>query len=277
MNHEFSTPRRTAVALDPHPLCHVALSTLLGRIDIDLVGTATSTDAALTLLQQHRPDLLVLELDLPEGRDAALHLISSGPRDVPDLTTVVLSGIEERRTIDAAFDHGATAYVLKSSDPDTLTTAIQQAFKPSLFLARPRPAADEAGVKANGATEGGSNGHANGSGPELLEKLTRRELEILQLVSGGRSNRQVAQILWVADQTVKFHLANVYRKLGVRSRFEAARWARENGVLDVVVDSGEAISMAEPKTNGNGSSSLVPLRRPSRPNRATGRYGETSR
>ena len=47
----------------------------------------------------------------------------------------------------------------------------------------------------------------------------------------------MAEILWVADQTVKFHLANIYRKLGVRSRFEAARWARESGILDVVVES----------------------------------------
>ena len=116
----------------------MALSTLLDRIEIDLVGTATSTDEALALLQEHRPDLLVLEVDLPEGREAALRLISSGPRDVPDLTTVVLSGNEERSAIDAAFDRGAAAYVLKSSDPDTITTAIQQAFKPSLFLAQPR-------------------------------------------------------------------------------------------------------------------------------------------
>ena len=274
MNHEFSTPRRTAVALDPHPLCHMALSTLLSRIDIDLVGTATSTSAALALLQEHRPDLLVLEVDLPEGREAALHLITSGPRDVPELTTVVVSGVEERCTIDAAFECGAAAYVLKSSEPDAITTAIRHAFKPTLFLARPRPEAVEAEVAASSA----ANGHANGDGAELLKKLTRRELEILQLVSGGRSNRQVAQILWVADQTVKFHLANVYRKLGVRSRFEAAKWARENGILDVVVDSGEAISMAEPKANGNGSTSLVPLRRPTpRPNRPTGRLGETSR
>jgi DNA-binding NarL/FixJ family response regulator len=270
MNHEFSSPRRTAVVLDPHPLCHVALSTLLGRIDIDLVGTAASTDSALALLQEHRPDLLVLEVDLPEGREAALHLITSGPRDVPALTTVVLSSVEERRTINAAFDSGAAAYILKSSEPDTITTAIRQAFKPSLFLARPLPAGVDPEVVAE-------NGDA-GSGAAILQKLTRRELEILQLVSGGRSNRQVAQILWVADQTVKFHLANVYRKLGVRSRFEAAKWARENGILDVVVDSGEAISMAEPKTTGNGSTSLLPLRRPTpRPSRPTGRFGETSR
>ena len=279
MNHEFSRPRRTAVVLDPHPLCHLALSTLLSRIDIDLVGTATSTETALALLQEHRPDLLVLEVDLPEGREEALHLITSGPHDAPDLTTVVLSSVEERCTVDAAFDRGAAAYVLKSADPDMITTAIRQAFEPSLFLARPMPVslAPET-VAANGTTDGASNGRTGGSDAETLKKLTRRELEILQLVSGGRSNRQVAQILWVADQTVKFHLANVYRKLGVRSRFEAAKWARENGILDVVVDSGEAISMAEPKTNGTGSTSLLPLRRPKpRPNSPRGRYGETSR
>ena len=101
--------------------------------------------------------------------------------------------------------------MLKTSDPEAIATAIRQAFEPSLYLARPQertvPAADT----------------------DVLRKLTRRELEILQLVSGGRSNRQVAEILWVADQTVKFHLANIYRKLNVRSRFEAARWARESG------------------------------------------------
>jgi len=272
MNHEFTRAPRTAVALEPHPLCHLALSTLLGRIEIELVGTATSTGEALALVQEHRPDLLVLEVDLPEGREAALRLISNGPRDVPDLTTVVLSGNEERCTIDAAFARGAAAYVLKSSDADAITTAIQQAFKPSLFLPDPRRAATGAEVAPTGSA------NRDSSGPELLKKLTRRELEILQLVSGGRSNRQVAQILWVADQTVKFHLANVYRKLGVRSRFEAAKWARENGILDVVVDSGEAISMAEPKTNGNGSTSLLPLRRPKpRSSSPRGRYGETSR
>ena len=127
------------------------------------------------------------------------------------------------------------------------------------------------------APNGGANKReGNGNGPQLLKKLTRRELEILQLVSGGRSNRQVAQILWVADQTVKFHLANVYRKLGVRSRFEAAKWARENGILDVVVESGEAIAMAEPPAS-NGSSALVPLRRPTPRPSSKGRLEGTSR
>ncbi len=63
--------------------------------------------------------------------------------------------------------------------------------------------------------------------------LTRREIEVLSLVSDGKSNKAVAATLWVTDQTVKFHLSNIYRKLAVRNRFEATRWARENGVLEV--------------------------------------------
>ena len=62
--------------------------------------------------------------------------------------------------------------------------------------------------------------------------LTRREVEVLQLVSSGMTNRAVARALWVTSETVKFHLTNVYRKLGVSNRVEASRWAHENGVTD---------------------------------------------
>jgi DNA-binding NarL/FixJ family response regulator len=260
MNHEFDRPRRKAVALDPHPLCHTALSTLLARFNIDLVGAATSTRTALALLEEHRPDLLVMEIDLPEGLEAALGIISGGRERSQELTVIVLSGTDDRAVIDAAFDCGASAYVLKTSDPEAIATAIRQAFEPSLYLARPKertvPATDK----------------------DVLRKLTRRELEILQLVSGGRSNRQVAEILWVADQTVKFHLANIYRKLGVRSRFEAARWARESGILDVVVEADPGIAMSEGNGNGGVTRALVPLRSPqSRSRNPRGRLEETSR
>jgi len=263
MKHEtFDRPRRKAVALDPHPLCHTALATLLVRFDIDLVGAATSARAAETLLAEHQPDLLVMDVDLAEGRDAALELILRRRELSPQLTVIVLSGTADRCVIDAAFDSGAAAYVLKTSDPEAIATAIRQAFEPSVFLARPQerpvPVSDN----------------------QLLRKLTRRELEILQLVSGGRSNRQVAEILWVADQTVKFHLANIYRKLGVRSRFEAARWARESGILDVVVESDSGAEASEGSGNGGITRALVPLRSPRtrpRPRGVTGRFEETSR
>ena len=73
--------------------------------------------------------------------------------------------------------------------------------------------------------------------------LTRRELEVLRLVARGATNRAVAATLWVTDQTVKFHLSNVYRKLGVRNRFEAARWAWENGLLDDDADTAPRLEL----------------------------------
>jgi DNA-binding CsgD family transcriptional regulator len=66
--------------------------------------------------------------------------------------------------------------------------------------------------------------------------LTRREVEVLRLVAGGASNRSVARLLWVTDETVKFHLSNVYRRLSVRNREEASAWAREQGLLDPGVE-----------------------------------------
>jgi DNA-binding CsgD family transcriptional regulator len=68
-----------------------------------------------------------------------------------------------------------------------------------------------------------------------LPQLTRRELEILRLVAQGHANGEVAKMLWVTEQTVKFHLSNTYRKLGVANRTEASHWAYVQGVLDGAV------------------------------------------
>jgi DNA-binding NarL/FixJ family response regulator len=255
--------------MDPHPLCHTAIAGLLARFDIDVVGATTSAGSAVALLEEHRPDLLVAELNVAEGSEEALRVLSSGREGDPNLAIVVLSSTDEAALIDAAFERGASAYVLKTSDPEVIATAVRQAFEPSLYFARPR------GERSGTAVA------------ELPPKLTRRELEILRLVSEGRSNRQVAELLWVTDQTVKFHLANVYRKLGVRSRFEAARWALEHGVLEVAAADDALVHVESPADgirveshrsgNANGSTNVVSLRRPSRSLPTRGQLGETSR
>ena len=100
-----------------------------------------------------------------------------------------------------------------------LASAIRQAFSHSVYLAGWRPTAPQPVSKKAEALE--SPG------------LTRRELEILRLVAEGHSNAQLARMLWVTEQTVKFHLSNVYRKLDVANRTEASRWAQVNGLLEV--------------------------------------------
>ena len=239
MKHQLEGTGRTAVLLEPHPFCHAAIASLLARCDTKVVGAATTASCTSALIEEHSPDVLVAELELPEGRKAALGLVTRARRANPALTVIVLSGADDAELIDAAFEAGASAYILKTTDPDCVTTAIQQAFEPSIYLARPRETRS-----------------ATATATRVVPQLTRRELEILTLVSEGRSNRQVGQVLWVTDQTVKFHLANIYRKLGVGSRYDAARWAQEHGVLDVPIEAeagaAEVVSIGEGAANGNG-------------------------
>jgi DNA-binding NarL/FixJ family response regulator len=102
--------------------------------------------------------------------------------------------------------------VFKTAHPDDLASAIRQVFDHSVFVAGSSPAPAYPRV-----------GDPSG--------LTRREIEILQAVSEGHSNAQVATMLWITEQTVKFHLSNIYRKLDVSNRTEASRWAQLNDLL----------------------------------------------
>ena len=251
MKHHVNGVGRTAVLLDPYPFCLDAMASLLNGINTTVVGYASAAAQAQALLEEHCPDLFLAELDLPEGREEGLRLIRDGRDAHPGLTVVVLSRVDDPEFVNAAFEAGAAAYVLKTAGPEDIRTAISQAFAPSIYLARWR---DPQPVEAPLAGDGS------------LPRLTRRELEILGLVSEGRSNREVGQVLWITDQTVKFHLANVYRKLGVGSRYDAARWAREHGVLEVA-ESGEVVTLGTgiSVANGNATDTLVHSVRRRRP------------
>jgi DNA-binding NarL/FixJ family response regulator len=139
---------------------------------------------------------------------------------------VVLADNNESSVVEAAFARGAAVFCVKTAEPDDLASAIRQSFENSVYFANsyrtaePEPAAPTyADVSAG---------------------LTRRELEILQLVAEGHSNSQLARMLWVTEQTVKFHLSNIYRKLNVANRTEASRWAQLNGLLPAVPQSAAA-------------------------------------
>ena len=206
---------RTAVLVDHHPLWLDAVSMVVGDLGLTVVGTATSGREGLALVTEHRPDVLVTGIQMPDGDIDGIELVRKGNEIVPGLRAIVLSVYDDSKHIDGALAAGAVAYVIKTAHPDDLRSAIRQAFAHSVYLPGSRPAAAQA---ARVATED-------------LPDLTRRELEILQLVAEGHSNTQLAKMLWVTEQTVKFHLSNVYRKLDVANRTEASRWAQLHGLL----------------------------------------------
>lgn len=259
MKHERDRGGRTAVLMDPHPLCHTAIAGLLAPFDTKVVGAATSAVAARALVEQLRPDLLVAEIDLPEGREAGLGLVSRASDD-PRLTIVVLSKSDDSALVDAAIDAGAKAFICKTEEPDEIAAAVRRALEPSGFVTRPSVASATITPFPH---------------ERVRPRLTRREVEILKLVSEGRSNRETGQVLWVTDQTVKFHLANIYRKLGVRNRFDAALWAHENGLLEKA----EVVTLAHDGLRATGTApARLTLRRTATRNVAPmERYEGTSR
>jgi DNA-binding NarL/FixJ family response regulator len=214
------TTQQSGVICDSHPMWLDAVEQVLRRIAIHVVGKTTSTSEAISMVEAHRPDILITELEGHSGDFSGLVLIERAKAAVPSVRPIVLSMHQDSRIIDAALVAGAAAYVVKTAHPEDLASAVRQAFSHSVYLAG-RPAVMPVTAPAKPALDAKSEG------------LTRRELEILRLVAEGHSNAQLARMLWVTEQTVKFHLSNIYRKLDVANRTEASRWAQRHGLLDV--------------------------------------------
>lgn len=211
----------TAVLLDSQLLWCEAVEHVFVRLDISVVGKATTAVAALALVERHRPDLLVADLRLPGAALGGPEVVHRARQIVPTLKTVVLSGSSDPADISSALRAGAFAYVTKDAHPDDFASAVRQAFGHSLYLA---PVSPVATASIDGAGD-----------PAERAGLTPREREILLLVTQGLSNAALAQRLWVTEQTIKFHLSNAYRKLGVSNRTEATHWAAVSGLLGDVV------------------------------------------
>jgi DNA-binding NarL/FixJ family response regulator len=209
---------RTAVLLDPQPLWRYGVESVLRRIGVDVVAKTETADGLAALIRELEPDVLVAETQVPGRGPPVLPALRDALEERPELKIVVLSESGSQAQRAAAFEAGAVAYVVKTTHPDDIASAIRQAFQHSVFFAdhQEQPTRQEpahAPVPRSAAhTDTGSD-------------LTPRETEILRLVAQGRSNGEIARALWVTEQTVKFHLSNIYRKLNVANRTEASRWA----------------------------------------------------
>ena len=226
MNHH-----RTAVLLDPHPLWLDALGSILASIQVTVVGRTTSPEEALELVEQEQPDILICETETQNGGMSGSALIRACRERLSTVRVIVLGASRDPGDIDLAFEAGAMAYAVKTAHPEDVAATIRQTFDHTIFLAKTATTNEDAvsplpPVRAVDEEEG--------------DALTRREREILALVAEGHSNRELARMLWVTEQTVKFHLSNIYRKLDVANRTEASRWAHRHGLV------GTALAAAVP-------------------------------
>ncbi|MFL6007968.1 MAG: LuxR C-terminal-related transcriptional regulator [Gaiellaceae bacterium] len=215
---------RQAVLADAHPMWLESVAQILKDGEMAVAAKTSPGDDALAALEELRPDVLVTELLARSGELDAGAYIHAARACSPDTKIVVLAAAADRQTVHDMLLAGADAYVIKTARPEDLLAAVRQTFEGSVFLApaellrspKPVPVSLEVVPEAREAA---------------LGALTRRETQILRLMAEGLTNVQVARQLWLSEQTVKFHLSNIYRKLGVSNRTEASRWAQLNGLL----------------------------------------------
>lgn len=197
---------------DDHPLVRSGVRRALEEEhDIEVVGEATNGAKVLPLIGQTGPDLVVLDISMPQLDGLAC--LDQIRKRYPDVKVVILSASGDPDRVQAALARGATAYVLKSVDVRDLASALRQAIEGTVFQAL--------GVQQD------SDGELAGSAA-----LTKRETAILKAVARGLTNQAIGREFWVSEQTVKFHLRNIFRKLEVSSRTEAARYAFEHGLVE---------------------------------------------
>jgi DNA-binding NarL/FixJ family response regulator len=213
----------TAVIVDDHPVVRAGMRMVLeAATDVTVVAEGTSGVDAMRLVIQHDPDVLVLDVNLPDlnGLEVTQQLCKRG------VTTaiLVLTVHDDSQTIFGLLESGATGYVLKDEALETLANAVRAAARGESWLS---PAvARQVLHRAVRQTSPISPAPSPFS-------LTRREMQVLRLLAQGLDNAAIARRLVVTKRTVQNHVSNIYGKLGVTSRTEAALYAIRHGLVHI--------------------------------------------
>lgn len=200
--------------VDDHGIVRDGLQRLLDTFeDITVVGSASSGDDAVKTAPILRPDLILMDLDMPGERDGveATRAIMTGDADAKVL---ILTSFSDRDRIVRAVDAGAVGYVLKDSPAEDLVRSVRAAARGEFPI---DPKVARALVDGKAARN-------------PLDGMSARELEVLGLVGAGMPNKEIARRLEITERTVKGHLTSVFRHIGVTDRTQAALWAERQGV-----------------------------------------------
>jgi DNA-binding NarL/FixJ family response regulator len=196
--------------VDDHPLVRSGLTQVLDADDgLVVVGSAAGGREAVGMVMDLVPDVVLMDVSMPgmDGIAATRELLKRRPMT----RVVMLTSYAEDETVLAALDAGACGYILKDAEPAEVIKAVFAAWRGEA------PLASRAARVLLGAR----------NRPRAEESLTPREEEVLSLVGEGLANKQIARRLGISEKTVKAHLTNVFQRIGVQGRTEAALWAQE--------------------------------------------------
>ena len=204
----------TVLIVDDHELVRVGIAQFLAnQPDIEVVGTAGDGEAAVREALAHKPEVVLMDLSMPgtDGVEATRAIVQK----LPETRVLVLTSFSDRERILDAIDAGAVGYLLKDSEPEELLRGIHAAKRGESPLS---PKAAQAIIAARKERQ-------------QTRDLSPRETEVLVLLGRGMANKQIAQRLGISEKTVKAHLVNVFQRIGVADRTQAALWAERRGLL----------------------------------------------
>ena len=196
---------------DDHRLILQALQRAFEEVDgIEVVGTASDGRQVVPLIARTNPDLVLLDMRMPEMDGLAC--LDRIRKHHPSIKVVMLSAFDDADRIRTALKRGASAYIVKTVNPLDLPAALRQVVQPTIYFGVPPQDAE----------------------PAAAAGLTERETAMLRALARGLSNAAISKEFWVTEQTVKFHLTNIYRKLGVKNRAQAVQYAYRHGLAETV-------------------------------------------
>ncbi|MBN3003542.1 MULTISPECIES: response regulator [Chromobacterium] len=209
--------------VDDHTLFRSGIKALLARqAGFDVVGEAADGAEGVKLAKQLDPDVVLLDLNMPgiSGVEALTLML----QDQAKRAVVMLTVSEEADDLTAALKAGARGYLLKNIDADFLTQAVARAAAGESVMS------DSMTAKLMAQFRHGAAAPQAEPAEQELDRLTPREREILGFLAQGKSNKEIARSLDLAESTVKIHVQNILKKLSLSSRVQAAVFAVENGV-----------------------------------------------
>jgi DNA-binding NarL/FixJ family response regulator len=212
------------ILADNHRIFVEGLSCILSkREDLSLVATANNGIDLIKKVREHSPKLVILELNIP-GKDG-LECLDFIKRNFRSVKVLILSMYNQAKFVKQAVQSGVDGYVLKTADSDELFRAIDEIIMGERYLGKGVSLANDDNVRKSRVLEIYDDNFVK------KYNLTKREIEILLLITDAKSNKEIAKDLFISDQTVSVHRKNMMRKLGVGNTAGLIRFAYEKSLI----------------------------------------------
>jgi len=205
----------TVVIVDDHPVFREGLRNILEQAGIKVIAEAGTVASGIDAIRSFKPSVAIIDIDLSDGNGHEILRAITGER-IPT-HTVVLTGYDDISQREISFSEGARAYCAKDSPPNDIISAVHAAAK-GLYWEN-----GKISQYRRAKTPYQHQGHS----------LSPREMEVLKMLTRGMSNKEIAHTLGISEQTVKNHVASIFRKLDVRDRTQAVVYALKHGLVQL--------------------------------------------